>query len=89
MKRLEARVFGSVQGIGFRAFVKKKAENCFLKGFVQNKPDGSVEIVAEGLERDLTHFLDAISKGPFLPQIRGFETKMTTPTNLFVGFEIR
>ena len=39
---------GKVQGVGFRYFVKKKAESLYIKGYVKNKKDGSVLVNAQG-----------------------------------------
>jgi acylphosphatase len=89
MKRLEIRIFGLVQGVGFRNFVQRKAESFFLKGFVRNLSDGSVEIVAEGKENDLEEFLQAISKGPMFANVSTIETKQSAASGLFIGFETR
>lgn len=49
MKRVHVLVRGVVQGVGFRAFVRRHARKLGVKGFVKNLPDGfTVEIVAEG-----------------------------------------
>ncbi len=89
MKRIEIREYGLVQGVGFRNFVQRKAESFFLTGFVQNRSDGSVEIVAEGTEKNLENFLQAISKGPMLSNVSAIETKRAEATGLFIGFETR
>jgi acylphosphatase len=54
-------ISGNVQGVGFRAYIKNKAESLGLKGFVRNLPSGTVEIVANDpsfIEKldDLPHF---------------------------------
>ncbi len=43
------RVTGNVQGVSFRAFAKREAVKLGLTGTVGNQPDGSVEIIVEGL----------------------------------------
>jgi len=48
--RVEARVEGVVQGVGFRASVRRQASRLGLAGWAANQPDGSVEVVAEGPE---------------------------------------
>jgi O-acetyl-ADP-ribose deacetylase (regulator of RNase III)/acylphosphatase len=60
--RLTAWVYGRVQGVGFRAAVRLKAAELGLAGSAANLGDGSVEVVAEGLEsacRDLLAWLDS------------------------------
>jgi O-acetyl-ADP-ribose deacetylase len=48
--RVEARVEGIVQGVGFRASARRQAVRLGLAGWAANLPDGSVEVVAEGPE---------------------------------------
>jgi acylphosphatase len=49
-KHFNIRISGRVQGVFFRASTKAKAEELGISGFVQNEPDGSVYIEAEGEE---------------------------------------
>jgi len=44
MPRLFIRVSGRVQGIGFRYFVRRLAQEYNFTGWVRNCPDGSVEM---------------------------------------------
>lgn len=57
-------VEGHVQGVGFRYFVKDTAERFHLKGWVRNRFDGSVELLAEGEHENLIKLLDAVQIGP-------------------------
>jgi len=58
-KRLHIKVYGIVQGVGFRPFVSRIAMRCGIYGSVCNK--GSyVEIFAQAPESGLTAFLDAL-----------------------------
>ena len=51
---------GRVQGVGFRYFVQ------MIAGWVKNRDDGRVEILAEGPEESLKQFAEAVRKGsPF------------------------
>jgi acylphosphatase len=62
--RLEARVKGRVQGVGFRYFVIWHAQRLGLTGWVSNEQDGSLNCVAEGPRDDLELLLDALKEGP-------------------------
>jgi acylphosphatase len=62
--RLEARVKGRVQGVGFRYYVLTEAQRLGLTGWVANEQDGSVQCVAEGPRADLELLLEALKEGP-------------------------
>lgn len=51
---------GRVQGIGFRWFVKRIAEEEGVKGYIKNNYDGSVEIVAECDKESFDRFLQRV-----------------------------
>jgi acylphosphatase len=44
---------GQVQGVGFRYTANRIARRYNLTGFVRNLPDGDVEMLAQGPERDI------------------------------------
>jgi len=64
LSRLHAVIDGSVQGVGFRMFVLEYAQSLGLTGWVRNKYDGRVEVIAEGPQADLDRLLDKIRLGP-------------------------
>lgn len=64
IKAYSIRVMGRVQGVGFRYYTEKKAKEIGLTGYVQNQPDGSVLIEAEGQEHQLFEFINWCHKGP-------------------------
>jgi acylphosphatase len=59
-----AHVSGSVQGVGFRAWVRSAATRLGLDGYVRNLADGSVEVVASGHEDALKKLLRLLESGP-------------------------
>lgn len=63
-QRLHAAIEGRVQGVGFRYFVEARARDLGLRGWVRNRPDGSVELLAEGPRSDLEVLLAAVHEGP-------------------------
>lgn len=63
-ERLRAVVRGSVQGVGFRWYVQRTAARLELQGWVANRADRSVEVVAEGATKDIEELLQALRDGP-------------------------
>lgn len=64
MKAIEVDVFGLVQGVGFRWFAQRTAQQHNIVGWVSNQTDGSVKIQAQGSQSDLIDFLSLLEKGP-------------------------
>jgi acylphosphatase len=56
-------IFGKVQGVGFRYYIKKISSNYNITGYVKNLYDGSVEIIAQGTEENLMKFKAGIILG--------------------------
>jgi acylphosphatase len=55
--RLTVWVSGRVQGVGFRWWTRARALELGLHGWAMNRPDGRVEVVAEGSEAALQNLL--------------------------------
>jgi acylphosphatase len=62
--RLHAIVEGHVQGVGFRYYVSEQALRLGLTGWVRNRYDGQVEVVAEGAQAGLQELLKYLQRGP-------------------------
>ena len=62
--QLHALVDGQVQGVGYRYFVKNTADALALTGWVRNKWDGRVEVLAEGPREALEKLLEKLRRGP-------------------------
>lgn len=63
-QRAQIVVKGRVQGVFYRASAQHKANELGIPGWVKNKLDGSVEIVAEGEENTLFALIDWCKTGP-------------------------
>ncbi len=57
------RIFGMVQGVGFRYSARNIAASYGIKGYIRNMPDGSVYIESEGPEKNVTEFIKWCRKG--------------------------
>ena len=88
MKAIQITVKGKVQGVGFRYYTKQKANECQIKGFVQNKVNGSVCIEAEGETIDIDTFAEWCRLGPEWSRV--IECKISDiPLANFKKFEIK
>ena len=58
------RVTGMVQGVGFRYFAMRQANQLGLNGYVKNRGDGSVEIQVEGQRETVDRFRSILREGP-------------------------
>lgn len=75
MKRIRVFITGEVQGVGFRGFIRRKAKELGLKGWVRNLPDGRVEAVFEGETTSIQEMLVACERGPPISDVRGVNVK--------------
>jgi len=86
-KLAKISVRGVVQGVGFRPFVYRLAQEHNLKGWVRNT-SGSVEIEVEGDEETLENFLsDLEAKTPPVAHIEKVEATLHSPKG-YTAFEI-
>ena len=61
-KRL--RIHGRVQGVFYRAWAVETARGLGLRGWVRNRRDGTVELVAHGPEEEIGRFIERCREGP-------------------------
>ena len=87
--RLHAVVKGRVQGVYFRATTQREAVARGLTGWVRNRWDGSVEVVAEGRRAALESFEVFLHQGPPSAQVTHVEITYSTATGEFSGFYVR
>lgn len=64
MHRVHLVIQGRVQGVGYRYFVLRRAQELELNGWVRNRADGSVEVEAEGARVSLERFRARLLEGP-------------------------
>lgn len=57
-------VSGRVQGVGFRWFAARRAQELALRGWVKNLPDGQVEVVGVGEQTSLDEMGRFLARGP-------------------------
>jgi len=57
-------VSGRVQGVGYRFWAERTAAAMGISGWVRNRADGSVELLATGEEAAVAAFIAACRQGP-------------------------
>ncbi|AFK07214.1 MULTISPECIES: acylphosphatase [Mesotoga] len=88
MRTVRIRVYGRVQGVGFRYYALYTARSLGITGYVRNEPDGSVEIVGSGRDPDIEAFIESIDRGPTYANVTKTEIE-ELPFMRFEYFEIR
>lgn len=79
---------GKVQGVGYRYYVLKIANNLNLCGFVRNCSNGKVEIEAEGDPISIKTLIDFCRIGPSRAIINDI-TSQSQPIVGYTTFQIR
>jgi acylphosphatase len=63
-KRVNVKIRGLVQGVGFRMFIVREAAARNLSGWTRNQPDGSVEFEAQGPAGLVDDLVRQVNIGP-------------------------
>jgi acylphosphatase len=89
MKRIHITISGRVQGVAFRASVRKTAMALKLAGWVKNLRDGRVEAVFEGEDTQMELMRRWCEHGPPLALVTGVDLYEEVYTGEFMDFNIR
>ena len=88
IKRLNLKVHGLVQGVGYRYLSQKEARKFGFTGYVANSDNGGVEIVAEGEEENLKKFINWCYNGVGSAMVRKIDQNWSEATGSFSDFMI-
>ena len=86
--RLQAFFSGRVQGVGFRYTTQRIAGEFQISGWVRNRSDGRVELVAEGEQAEVERFVEKLAAS-MSENIEKFERACQPETGEFSGFDIK
>ena len=81
-------IHGDVQGVGFRYFVMRTARQLGLHGWVRNRADGSVEMVAEGPRADLEKLLQGARQGPRSAEVTDVDSEWSAASGGLEPFDL-
>jgi acylphosphatase len=88
---LKAYAHGYVQGVGFRVFIRSQAWNLGVRGYVQNRGDGTIKVVASGPRQNLEALLKEVWRGPAGAHVTSVDTEWSDDEDraLPPQFEVR
>lgn len=87
--RLTAWVHGQVQGVGFRWWTRSRALELGLTGFAANKPDGRVQVVAQGPRDACERLLELLNSGDTPGHVDTVICDWDEPADAIAGFTER
>ena len=90
MIQIHLIISGKVQGVFFRDHTKTVADKLDIYGWVKNKPDGTVEVFAEGKETNINSFISWCNKGSTLAKVTNVKitNKIQINKPKYFGFDI-
>ncbi|MEZ0329842.1 MAG: acylphosphatase [Dissulfuribacterales bacterium] len=89
MKCVHLLISGRVQGVFYRASAYDEGRRLGLSGWVRNLPDGRVEALAQGSEKDVNAFVEWCRNGPPLARVTKIDVTEEDLNQGLTGFEIR
>lgn len=87
--RFHFKIFGEVQGVGFRYHLRGAAKTLGLSGWARNASDGTVEGEVAGEEGAVNKFLEEAKRGPGLGKVKKVKEAREEWGGEFRGFEVR
>jgi len=87
-ERIEAIVRGKVQFVMYRDFACRKARGLKLVGEVENLPDGTVRVAAEGKREALEVFVAKLHTGSLLSRVDGVSVEWKPASGSYSSFDI-
>lgn len=88
MKRVHLIISGDVVGVGYRSWVRRQAEDLEITGWVKNRQDNTVEIVADGNQGILEEFIKRCRRGPDVSWVEHVSVSWEKATNAFSTFQV-
>lgn len=88
LKQVQLFVRGRVQGVFFRASTQREAKRLGLTGWVKNRSDGAVEILAEGEEEGLKELIAWADRGPSASRVERVDVRWRSFSGEYADFRI-
>jgi acylphosphatase len=88
LKQVQLFVRGRVQGVFFRASAQREAKRLGLTGWVKNRADGAVELLAEGDEDEIKELIGWANRGPGAARVDSVDVRWRSFTGDYADFRI-
>lgn len=88
MKRIHLIISGDVIGVGYRPWALRQARDLQLMGWIKNREDDTVELVAEGKTEALEQLIAACKRGPDVAWVEGVKVEWGKATGEFLDFTV-
>ena len=88
-KRVRVVITGRVQGVAFRASCQREASARGVRGWVRNRWNGAVEVLAEGNQQSLEKFYRILQRGPRAAFVSDVSAEWLPATGEFHDFRVR
>ena len=69
LKRMAISIYGRVQAVGYRYFIKEAAQRYHISGWVKNMETGEISIEAQGEDELLKRFVQDVEQGPRISHV--------------------
>ena len=89
MKKVKIIISGDVHGIYFRAFIKDRANELGLTGYVKNTEDKKIEVIVEGHELKINRLLEQCRQGPVGARVEKVTAAALPYTGEFKDFKVK
>ncbi|MGE3476141.1 MAG: acylphosphatase [Rhodospirillaceae bacterium] len=88
-KTVRLRIFGRVQGVGYRAWTAQKAKKLGLTGWVRNLNDGTVACEVQGPREAIEALVAACHAGPPIARVTQVNAEDVAGAEVYTGFQQR
>ncbi len=89
MIRAHLLIQGRVQGVGFRANARRRANRLNVRGWIRNLRNGDVELLVEGPEVEVDRLIVWCHRGPTSAYVSKVRVEKTKATHEFDGFAVK
>ena len=88
MNDLSMMIFGRVQGVYFRKSTQEQAKDLHITGWVRNRKEGTVEVLAQGHEEALISLLKWCKNGSRFAKVERIDINWIEKDDSFSSFEV-